>query len=328
MDQGSSVKLAEVRKLIAVSSLSAITLAFVMVLLFKLINSLISTPVVNNDPRTAECSELHDECGNDMVCQSGVCVPLAQPERCQVGDPCSSKCEPGQELRCSNDNIYVQVSWDQPEVCHEQKVIDFLSVLNQKCRSAESCTSQQFSDIALQVRELYRLLADFHDLTSMHFPGGKPGKGNWPSDDVAAHYIARLRPRVQAYKDAKVIFLVATASPGSKKADNDRVAYARTQKAIWFIEQAAKAEGLSPTEIEAIRKKTRIAQIGDQRPIEYGLYNALFGQSTVAWSSKYEVQLRGLIEQGEKINNSNRRWRDRTINQTVFIVPVPCEVNQ
>ncbi len=326
MDPQSTITRADVRKLIAVSSLSAITLAFVMVLLFKLIGSLMSVPIVGEVVPTAECSELHDECGAGMVCQSGTCVTIAQPTRCRVGDPCTRECEPGTDLMCSNE-IYVRVPWNQDEVCRDQDVVDFLAVLDQKCRSVTSCTSKQFSELALGVRDLHKLLSRFHDLTSMHFPPGKPSGDSWPSKEVTAHYVSRLRGHVQAYKEANAIFLVATASRG-RKAQNDRVSYARTQPALDFMKLAATAEGLKSTEWDEIRAKTRIAQIGNQLPIDYHLYNAQFSATTVAWSQKHEDQLLGLLDKGDKISVKNERWRNKTINQTVFIVPVPCEVIQ
>ncbi|MGB1014233.1 MAG: hypothetical protein ACPG4T_08885 [Nannocystaceae bacterium] len=298
-----------------------------MVLFFKLIGSLMSLPVVGVNEPVAECNELHDNCGGGQVCQSGECVMLHQPKYCQVGDKCSTSCEPGRELLCSGET-YVRVPNTMYDVCRTQAVVDFLVALDRKCRSVEKCSGEQFAALALAVDDLYKLLAEFHDLTSLHFPGGRPS-GSWPSNEEQAYYVKRLQPHVPAYKQAEAIFVVATASLGSTRKANNEVSYARVQAAKKFMKLAAEAEGLSPVEVEAIVAKTRIAQIGDERQIDYTAYNSHFSQTTVAWNQKTELQLRGLLEMGASIKRrQDRRWRDRIINQTVFIVPVPCEVIQ
>lgn len=315
------------RLLIGFLLLICITLAFVSVLAFKLMRGYFSSL----PQQQVRCREWEDSsCPPGSSCVEGQCVTFSRPENCQIGDSCPGKCSPHPDLECI-DGRYAVIEGE--DYCRDSDVLDFLSALSRKCGSASACKSTDLENYAIENEELYELLAKF-PTTAVHFPSAKPKKfTNWPPARGREHYINGISPQqLQAIREADFVLFVITASQDGRPqsattsvaTENARLSFNRYELARDLLLEALKASG---NERNQLIEKFKLAQVGDRRQIGIAEYMQMFRNRAVAWSPSASDRLRGLVEKGTALpDGANKRWRDATINQTVFIVPIRCSI--
>jgi len=209
-----------------------------------------------------------------------------------------------------------------------------LTELSRKCGSAKACKSTDLENYAIENEELYQLLAKF-PTTAIHFPGGKPKKfSNWPPVRGREHYVNSIPPeQLKATRDADFVLFVVTASRDGRPqgsttrvaTENARLSFNRYELARDFLLEALEA---TDDERSQLIDKFKLAQVGDRRQIDIIEYQKMFRNRGVAWSSQAQLRLRALVEQGSALTDpQEKRWRDATVNQTVFIVPIRCSIN-
>lgn len=323
----------DARLLTALTILSAISAAFCLVLAFQV--SLYSfgrhnAPAAQVAPSECTEGEYPSRCPSGEICQGGQCVPPGEPTRCEPGALCGT-CNCDAPLACNSANVCtVPVTTG---VCEDTNVLQFLNELQKKCGNARKCESKDLDKYAIAHEDFLNLMVQFPSTLALHFPDGQPAplaSRRWPSPEESAHYINRIRTSLDELKSADRILLVGLASKDRRKRDANANTELTLQRLIATQDLIYKAASsvLEPKEAEAIENKTSFIQLGDRRPIDARFYGNQYGNRPIAWEKGVEDQLRHLVEQGDLSGSSDDlRWRDRTLNQVVFVVPIPCKLS-
>jgi len=330
-DEFRSADLRVTRLLVFLTSLSAIALALTAILGVNLIVRLLNGGDGGVDVEQ-ECTEEFDECGENMACVLGECVEIIRSTTCQVGDACSRPCQTDGTLRCDKTTNLYTVSAQYDQICDDVQVTEFIEGLEKKCGDAQSCKSSDFEKFAISMNDFWELLSRFPKTLAVHYPYGRPytseakrRKTKWPSAEEAEHYTSNIKTIIPAIDSADFVLLVATASRDKIPGQSDEITYLRAKQTQELINQAIDNTTPDRLERERLKNKLKVVKIGEEKQLEASEFRRFFGSRSVAWNASTQEQLRGLLQLGDKLKNRKSRvFRDRTINQTVFIVPIPC----
>lgn len=322
----------DTRLLTSLTILSAISAAFCLVLAIQVSQYTFGRHAVAAAPAPAdECTEgeLPSRCEPDEICQNGTCVAPSAPSRCEPGALCTT-CECQQPLACDEHQVCIYPR--SRSVCEDASVLQFLGVLQEKCGNALKCSSSELDKYAINYGDFLNLMSRFPNTLAIHFPDGKPSPmadRRWPSEAESEHYLNKIRSSLRDLKEADRVILVGLASKSRRK-DRDAnaaITLARVTTTQELIRQAA-ASVLTPAETDAIDSKISFIQLGDRKVIDARFYGSQYGNRPIAWDTGTEEHLRSLVEQGEVSGSTEDiRWRDRVLNQVVFVVPIPCKLS-
>ncbi|MCY1056534.1 hypothetical protein [Nannocystis sp. SCPEA4] len=322
-------ELRSTRFLTAVTAVTAVVLAMVMVFGFQLMRH-----VLGAEPRGAggdECQEGEvGACDEDSVCIAGRCVAAQRPTRCQPGDPCTSDCTPSPSLRCDPETaVYVPVNRPEPAICDEAQVSRFINEIGRKCGSLSGCKAEDLKNLAIDDKEFLQLMVTFPDTVAIHFPAGKPSIAAnaqaWPNAAEAEYYVESLLPLVPQLQQASAVLVVALASRGGKNADAYSLERAKVVVERLIVAATDRA-GLSPAERDTLDPKIKLLALGDRKQLTPAFYGEQVLTRSIAWDRSNQDTIRSLIEQGDGIPARSKSWLKQTINQTVFVVPIPCRL--
>ncbi len=325
----SSSALRSTRFLVAISAVTALLLALVVVLGFQLLRHILRGVAPGGGNQCVEGDD--DGCRDDQTCVSGRCMTVLPPLRCQVGDPCASKCEAAPVLRCGEHGKYVAAKPATSDVCADANVARFLTEVGKKCGSLRSCETHQLAEFAIDHADFMELMTTFPGMAVLHFNSGKPSSSQWPApgSKTEAHYIEGLAGLVEELGRAQTVLLVALSSRDTPKdvpdvgQAEDTLTLARANAAERLVLAAARGTS-STAELDALDNKIKFVLLGKRKQLDADFYDRDMVGRSVTWDPKSQDKLRSLIEAGDKLLPRERRWRDQTINQTVFIVPIPC----
>ena len=322
-------ELRSTRFLTAVTAVTAVVLAMVMVFGFQLMRH-----VMGAGPRGAGSAQCEDggpdTCEEGSVCMDGRCVAASRPTRCQLNDPCSSDCTPDPRLRCDPaTQVYAPTNRPQPAICDEPQVSRFLTEIGRKCGSLSGCKAEDLKNLAIDDKEFLELMVTFPDTAAILFPKGKPSirpdAPAWPNAEEAEHYVESLGPLVPHLQSSTAVLVVALASSGGKNADADSLERAKVVVER-LVGMATTRAGLTLAERDAIDSKVKLLALGDRKQLTPEFYGKQVITHSIAWDKANHDTIRGLIEQVDDISAKEKAWLKRTINQTVFVVPIPCQL--
>lgn len=320
------------RFLVAVSGLTSVVLALVVVLGFQLLRHVLrgaGGPSVS----AGECVDGEDDvCGDGFTCVARRCAPLVQAKVCEVGDPCDRRCTAPASLRCGEQGRYVAAAPPSRDVCFEPSVRAFLDDIEKKCGSLERCADKDLEEFAIEHDEFLRLISTFPGTAAVHFSRGKPDSALYPDGKAMDHYVAGLEPFLGEVGRASTVLLVGLSSrdtpsdiPDARQ-KADHLTLSRAHAVERMILAGARKVG-STDLVDAIDDKLKLVLLGKRQQVTAAFFSGdKVAIRSIAWDEKSEQQLRGLIEAGDRLHAGSRRWRDATINQTVFVVPIPCRV--
>lgn len=308
------------RFIAAISVVSAVVLAFVMMLGFQLLRHVLG----DHSTAVAECVEGEevDGCAEDEVCVRGRChESRTPPERCQLGGACPDDvCRPDPKLRCDEETGRFVPS-APPDACEEQAVMSMLRDLLKKCRNPNHCKPSEITDFAIAREGFIDTLVRFPGAVAVHFPSGQPRSlPAWPGAAAKDHYIERIAPQLPAFEQAHTIMLVALASRGGA---NQVLTHRRAQAGQNLLIEAARRHG--GIDLDSIEKKLRLAYLGDRVQLDADFFAAKVVQRLAAPNTKTEAHLGSLLED-PALPRDLQEQRDRLINQTVFLVPIHCDL--
>lgn len=324
----------DTRLLTALTVLSAVTVAFCFALAFK-VSQYSHGPRGTAASQTPadECreGEIPSGCADGETCQSGACVVPGAPSRCERGALCDEGCTCEEPLACDSRNVCTLAQ--DPGLCDDINVLDFLRLLQEKCGDASKCESKDLDKYAIDYADFLSLMTQFPSTLAIHFPDGKPkplAARRWPNDEESTHYLNRLRDHIAQLLAADRIIMVGLASEDRRhKGDaeaNRAITLQRLVTTHNLIYRSA-ASVLKPDEAEAINAKVRFINLGDQRAIDANFSKKRHGNVTIAWNPETEKDLRRLVEDSSDASPAELRWLKRTLNQVVFIIPIPCKLS-
>ncbi len=283
-----------------------------------------------------EC-EGSGDCVEGYYCSNKVCIAdtsagggLAKKPACRAGNPCPAEgCElpEDSDLQCIAGHYSRVVGGD---VCREQEAVDFMRRTVKKCGNAKECTAAQLREVVISTDDLDALLRQFDTVFAIHFDYGHPRrwevKGRSPRwNRTRDHYIDSVRPLIPVLAKAEVVMLVATASSGGgdDTGKNGVMALRRLLEARYVIEEAAKATGSSGTDKLPIIKD---ANLSDAWPLNGERYSLLSLKRSILWETRDEERFLRIIDSRGHASRAQQEWAEETINQAVFVIPIPCRV--
>lgn len=325
----SAEELRSTRLLVGITSLSGLTLAFISAVAFQVLVQFIRVPP-GADSVVKQCYE-GDPLGCEVgyVCQGGQCVPAAKIEACQQGDPCgvgAGGCTCEAPMRCEDQVCRAEAS---SPMCESEAISRMLSVLAETCKGDwDSCPEGELQKFALHSSDFDEVLTAFGSAVTVHFPAGKPAirPGDpWPSAAIEKHYIERLgNPQTrEALQDAEVVVLIARSSRGGNERENSMYSRARNNL---VTEMVLKASTRTPGERDAMRGKLKRLILNSHKILEPQFLLKHYESRMVAWSPEDEATLRANVRKHQELRGAGRTWTLNTLNQVVFVVPIPCKL--
>ncbi len=319
------------RLMIGVMLASAGALAFTGAVFLQLVIASISqaTPTVAGP--APECREGDSMgCLAGHTCQDGNCIPVAKIDTCQVGDSCDvdgASCNCVGPLHCE---AQVCRADKKPASCEDPAVQRVLRGVFETCKGSwDSCPDDKLEDFALASEDFEGVLAAFPDTLTVHFPGGLPpidsDKAPWPDTEVREHYQTQLaRPAVaKALREAQVLLLIGRSSQGGHEPDNRRYSRKRVDLVVdWILKSAASG----PAESTELRGKLKRLLLGSRKVLAPDFFLKHYANRIVAWDTEAENNLRSKIANLPRLRFKDRRSTLNTMNQVVFIVPIPCQL--
>lgn len=322
----SSSELRSTRFLVSISATTAIVFAFVAVLGFQLVRYVFHGAAVTVNAQCVEGTD--DNCLEGQTCISGRCATATPPKRCQVGDLCDS-CEAAANLHCEHGK-YVAAKPASKDICKDPEVTRFLTEVGKKCGTLKSCETSQLEDFAITHDDFLALMTAIPGTAALHFSGGTPTSQLWPpkGGKNETHYVEGMEGLVEALAGAETVLLVALSSrdtpndvPDARQAA-DALTLARAQATQRLIRSAA-GPSSTAAELDKLDEKLKFVLLGKRKQLDASFYADTVVRS-VTWDQSSQNKLRTLIEADGPLLPRDKRWRDRTINQTVFVVPIPC----
>jgi hypothetical protein len=320
----------DARLVTALTVLSAVIAAFCLVLALQV--SQYSRHAAAQPPAPPEeCreGEAPSRCPAGEFCQAGVCTTPGSSARCEPGALCAS-CDCDAPLTCDPQGICGLPR--AAGVCSDADVLSFLKLLQEKCGNVRNCESKDLDKHAIAYPDFLELIGRFPDTLAIHFPDGQPGPSAdpaWPSTAESEHYINRLRTALVELEGRRA------HRPGRARQPRPPHSRSRGQQGDHPPPPDLRPEPhlprcrsrVSAPRADALEGKISIIQVGDKRSLDARQYAGQYGNRPITWSAEAERQLRFLVEEGDAVGTlDDIRWRDRTLNQVVFVVPIPCKI--
>lgn len=331
----SAAELSLTRKLIWLTSAAGAAFALIAVVLFQLLISALrgNMVAVGAGPRF-ECIDGGEAtCNEGQVCRNYRCVDdiYVAPTSCEVGDACGgeAECECNAPLACTAGKCVAPAIGQ--DVCERPAVITALKNLRDKCAGdIDECPPSDLKNYAIENPDFDQLMSEFPGTVTLHFPAGKPPLSQYdapfPDTDQRQHYLERLGPALPTLMASRHVFIISRSSSGGNARRNDAFARERSKLTKKLILDALVAEHPGDLELRTkMRAKFADFMLGPKKQIDAALFKKRYANRAITWDEGAQRMLRSLIDKPPP-TPEDAAWRDRVINQVVFIVPVPCEL--
>lgn len=288
-------------------------------------------------PSTRQCSpETEDfECGEGELCVAGRCrAPRASgPLPCQEGDPCDS-CECGEDYQCDAQQRCMPVKEDlcAPEI--RALVRDIREFEQVRCnaaqgRDATQCDPAELDRFIIEHDKLSELLLQLQHTMTVHFDQNEPSaeRGLPPASD--RYYGERFRRLGDRLRSAKQILILGRSSRDRNTSPERIVANNHlAQNRMQHVAQWIAALGQNPQESEAMVKKLIRLSLGQRQPLtrEQLAKNPL--HHYIAWKKSREELLLAQVRGADAGDPAQLEQVSRALNQSVLVIPVPCEISE
>jgi hypothetical protein len=317
------------RLLLVITVLTGLAFAIVAVIGFQLILYLARGPAIANAPECVENDPDHP-CPAGQFCQGGRCRVEPTDDICDAGDPCGARgsCTCEAPMRCEADRcVEPAESLPPPDVCDRPEVQKHLAALHRECQgNLGRCPPGSLKKFAIKYDGFDELMAAFPGTMTIHFPDGRPFIGaadqsSWPNTKTRDTYLERIRRSGDALRDAKFIFIIARSSPHG---DSRRNGLYAQQRSIYVKDWLYAALEIPTNERDAFNLKLREFILGHKRRLGRDFFAERYGNRFVTWDKPSRSSLVKLLK-APNLSDEDAEWLDRTINQVVLVVPVPCD---
>lgn len=287
-------------------------------------------------PTTRQCTpESEDvDCSEGELCISGRCrAPRASgPLPCQEGDDCNT-CMCGEGYQCDPAQRCMPVQEDlcAPEVA--ALIRDIRRFEQDRCQAvgtdATQCDPKELDRFVIEHDKLNDLLLQLQHTLTVHFDQNEPSAERGLPRPAQRHYgerFARLGDRLRA---AKQILILGRSSRDrttsiSRVIANNNLAQNRMQHvAQWIVELAA-----TPRDRDEMARKLIRLSLGDRQPLTREQLAKNPMHQYVAWKKGREDLLVSQVRGAEALDEAQREQVSRALNQSVLVIPIPCEIKE
>ncbi|HEY0137044.1 MAG TPA: hypothetical protein VGB85_23335 [Nannocystis sp.] len=285
-------------------------------------------------PTTRQCTaETEDvDCDEGELCISGRCrAPRASgPLPCQEGDPCAD-CMCGEGYQCDAEQRCMPVKEDlcAPEVA--TLIRDIRRFEQDRCQAvgtdATQCDPKELDRFVIEHDKLNDLLLQLQHTLTVHFDQNEPSAERGLPRPAQRYYGERFARLGDRLRSAKQILILGRSSRDrsssiSRVIANNNLAQNRMQHvAQWIVDLAA-----TPRDRDAMAKKLIRLSLGDRQPLTREQLAKNPMHQYIAWKKGREDLLVSQVRGAEALDDSQREQVSRTLNQSVLVIPVPCEI--
>ena len=283
-----------------------------------------------------QCSpETEDiDCQEGELCVGGRCrAPRSSgPLPCQEGDPCDS-CECGDGYQCDAGQRCMPIKEDlcAPELA--LLIRDIRKFEQDRCQAvgtdATQCDPKELDRFVIEHGKLSELLLQLQHTMTVHFDQNEPSAERGLPRAAQQYYGDRFARLGDRLRSARQILILGRSSRDrssslSRVIANNNLAQNRMQHvAQWIVELAA-----TPRERDQMAHKLIRLSLGDRQPLtrEQLLKHPL--HQFVAWKKGREDLLLTQVRGAEAQDESQREQVARALNQSVLVIPIPCEIGE
>jgi len=281
-----------------------------------------------------QCSpETEDiDCQEGELCVGGRCrAPRTSgPLPCQEGDPCDS-CACGEGYQCDAEQRCRPVREDlcAPEL--RALIRDIRQFEQERCKAvgtdATQCDPKELDRFVLEHGQLSALLLQLQHTMTVHFDQNEPSAERGLPRAAQRYYSERFGRLGERLRSAKQILILGRSSRDrnssiSRVIANNNLAQNRMQHvAQWIADLAA-----TPRERDEMTRKLIRLSLGDRQPLtrEDLLKNPL--HQFIAWKKSREDLLVSQVRGADATDASQLEQVSRALNQSVLVIPIPCEI--
>ncbi len=285
-------------------------------------------------PSTRQCSpETEDlDCGEGELCISGRCrAPRAAgPVPCQEGDPCDS-CECGDGYQCDAAQRCMPVKEDlcAPEV--RDLIRDIREFEQVRCKAvgtdATQCDPKELDRFIIEHGKLSDLLLQLQHTMTVHFDQNEPSAEKGLPAAAERYYSERFRRLGDRLRSAKQILILGRSSRDRSSSIGRVIANNNlAQNRMQHVAQWIAALGESPRDSEAMVKKLIRLSLGERQPLTREQLAANPLHHYIAWKKSREDLLLAQVRGAEATDPAQQEQVARALNQSVLVIPIPCEV--
>ena len=283
-----------------------------------------------------QCSpETEDlDCEEGSLCVGGRCrAPRTSgPLPCQEGDPCDS-CECGEGYQCDAGQRCMPIKEDLCPAELGAPIRDLRRFEQERCKAvgtdATQCDPKELERFVIEHEQLSELLLQLQHTMTVHFDQNEPSAERGLPRAAQRYYSERFGRLGERLRSAREILILGRSSRDrsssiSRVIANNNLAQNRMQHVAQWIADLAE----TPRERDEMAKKLIRLSLGDRQPLTREQLAKNPMHQYIAWKVGPEdllvSQVRGAEVQGE----AQREQVSRTLNQSVLVVPVPCEIRE
>lgn len=269
-----------------------------------------------------------DTCEDDESCVDGVCkyAPERQPQRCQEGDPCDA---------CACEGSFACDAGVCRPLAVDQCSTGLLAVLREtrqfereQCRGADgkkatTCEAKDLARFFLEHRKFNTLLMELKHRATIHFDNGQPGEDGLPPA-IEAHYAGAVASMKQRLLEARHILVIGRASTDGGRYQS--LNYTLAQMRMVEVQRWVTALADTPQGRDELEKKMITLAIGTASPLDPELLAKDEFHHFITASERSTRRLQDEVLRHASLTSRQRLSLSRRINQSVLVVPVPCEI--
>lgn len=285
-------------------------------------------------PSTRQCTpETEDvDCDEGELCISGRCrAPRATgPLPCQEGDPCDS-CECGEGYQCDAAQLCMPVQQDLCPAEVRDLIRDIRKFEQDRCQAvgtdATQCDPKELDRFVIEHDQLNDLLLRLQHTLTVHFDQNEPSAERGLPRAAQRYYGERFARLGERLRGAKQILILGRSSRDrnatlSRVIANNNLAQNRMQHvAQWIVEL-----GATPRDRDEMARKLIRLSLGDRQPLTREQLAKNPMHQFVAWKKAREDLLLSQVRGAEADDERQREQVSRALNQSVLVIPVPCEI--
>lgn len=191
---------------------------------------------------------------------------------------------------------------------------------------ATQCDPKELDRFVLEHDKLNELLLGLPSTITVHFDQNQPSADEGLPRAAEAHYAGHFQRLGERLRGARKILIFGRSSRDratspSRIIANNNLAQNRMQQ----VAQWVAGLGATPQERDEMAKKLVRLSLGERQPLTRAQLAANPKHQFVAWKKGREDLLVSEVRGEPASDEARLALLERTLNQSVLVVPVPCE---
>lgn len=272
------------------------------------------------------------DCGPEETCVRGRCKPLPPllgPLPCQEGDACDGRCTCDGAFSCDPD----QRCTAAPESSCGPEITALLADLQRFERSqckkvgedASQCPPKALDQFFISHTQFDAVLLGLRHTTTIHFDSRRSGTDL--SGRQQHEYQTQFAALAGRLREARAVLIIARASQdGRDDLRTQNINYLVAQNRLDAVAGWVVAQEPTPDARDLMARKLIRLAIGTSHPLRAEILARNPEHHYVTWSKRQGDHLRSAIARHQTLDPDAAANLHRLLNQSVLLVPIPCDL--